>query len=98
MRQLLSYSPGDTFEHLRTQVRIQASLFGEDIDAMLSEKEQLTVFHTICSAENNVQCKDKQDNGVNFVHTQGGTWFHVNLQVGEIAWHFHGNGKAGPKS
>ena len=31
VRQLLGYSPGDTFEHLRTQVRTQASLFGEDI-------------------------------------------------------------------
>ena len=50
VRQLLGYSPGDTFEHLRTQVRTQASLFGEDIDAVLSEKEQLAVFHTICSA------------------------------------------------
>ena len=50
VRQLLGYSPGDTFEHLRTQVRIQASLFGEDIDAMLSAKEQLAVFDTICGA------------------------------------------------
>ena len=50
VRQLLSYSPGDTFEHLRTQVRTQASLFGEDVDVALSEKEQLAVFHTICSA------------------------------------------------
>ena len=50
VRQLLGYSPGDTFEHLRTQVRTQASLFGEDIDAVLSEKKRLAVFHTICSA------------------------------------------------
>ena len=50
VRQLLGYSPGDTYEHLRTQVRTQASPFGKDIDAVLSEKEQLTVFHTICSA------------------------------------------------
>jgi len=50
VRQLLGYSPGDTFERLRTQVRTQASLFGEDIDAALSEKEQLAAFHTICSA------------------------------------------------
>ena len=50
VRQLLGYSPGDTFECLRTQVRIQASLFGKNIDAVLSEKEQLAIFHTICSA------------------------------------------------
>ena len=37
VRKLLGYSPGDTFEHLQTQVRIQTSLFGEDIDAVLSE-------------------------------------------------------------
>ena len=47
VRQLLGYSPGDTFEHLRTQVRTQASLFGEDIDGVLSERQQLAVFRTI---------------------------------------------------
>ena len=49
-RQLLGYSPGDTFEHLQTQARIQASLFGKDIDVVLSKKEHSAVFHTICSA------------------------------------------------
>ena len=47
VRQLVAYQLGDTFAHLRTQARVQASLLGQDIDAVLTERQQLAVFRTI---------------------------------------------------
>ena len=47
VRHLIAYQPGDTFAHLRTQARAQASLLGQSISAMLTERQQLAVFRTI---------------------------------------------------